>query len=277
MTRTITGLFDTYDDAAKAVRCLEDAGIPYRDISIISNSKDKRHVVSMGTTDDASEGAGVGMAVGGAIGGGAGLLAGLGVIAIPGLGPMLAAGWLAATAAGAAAGAATGGIIGALTGAGISDEDAHVYAEGVCRGGTLVVTRVEDDQYATARSILESKAVDVAARAKTYRQSGWTPFGHTAGSTPSRNPLIESNRVTGNSVYDPNGKHLGTVRRLMIDRVSGRVDHVVMAFGGIHGMGEVTQVIPWDALTYDENLGGYRTRITEDQVRGGKTRLARDR
>ena len=55
---------------------------------------------------------------------------------------MVAAGWLVATAAGAAAGGLTGGIIGALTQAGVSDEDAQVYAEGVRRGGTLVTARV---------------------------------------------------------------------------------------------------------------------------------------
>ena len=72
------------------------------------------------------------------------LLAGLGLLAIPGVGPVVAAGWLVATAAGAAAGGLTGGIVGALTQAGVSDEDAQVYAEGVRRGGTLVTARVND-------------------------------------------------------------------------------------------------------------------------------------
>jgi hypothetical protein len=66
-----------------------------------------------------------------AVGGAVGLLAGLGLLAIPGIGPVVAAGWLVSTAAGAAAGGATGGLIGALTQAGVSEEDAHVYAEGV--------------------------------------------------------------------------------------------------------------------------------------------------
>ena len=77
------------------------------------------------------------------MGGTAGLPAGLGLLAIPGLGPVVAAGWLAATAVGAAAGAATGGIVGALTEAGVSEEEAHSYAEGVRRGGTLVSARVQ--------------------------------------------------------------------------------------------------------------------------------------
>jgi hypothetical protein len=64
--------------------------------------------------------------------------------AIPGLGPVVAAGWLTATAVGAAAGAATGGIVGALTEAGVSKDDASLYAEGVRRGGTLVSARVPE-------------------------------------------------------------------------------------------------------------------------------------
>jgi hypothetical protein len=288
MTRTVTALFDSYDDAAQAVRSLEDAGIPYRDISIVSNDAGNRNIISLGTTDDATEGAGAGAAVGAALGGGAGLLAGLGLVTIPGLGPMVAAGWLAATALGAGVGATTGGIIGALTGAGLSDDDAHVYAEGLRRGGTLVTARVDDSQYAMARSILtEGKAADITARAKVYRESGWTRFGDAASGertddprrlaemtkerTTSSHPLIESDRVEGTAVYDPNGKHIGTIRCMMIDKVSGRVAYVVMSFGGFLGMGTDAHPLPWDTLKYDTNLGGYRTEITEDQVRGAPT------
>ena len=72
------------------------------------------------------------------------MLAGLGLLAIPGLGPVVAAGWLASTALGAAVGGAAGGLIGALTAAGVSKEDADIYAEGIRRGGTLVTARVPD-------------------------------------------------------------------------------------------------------------------------------------
>ena len=292
MSRTLVALFDSYDDAARTVRRLEEAGVSYRDISLIATEAGNRNLITMGTTDDASAGAGAGLAVGTALGGGAGLLAGLGIVAIPGLGPMIAAGWLAATAAGAAAGAAAGGIIGAFTGAGLSDEDAHVHAEGVRRGGTLVTARVDEEQAATAGRILgESPAVDIAARAKAYRDAGWTRFeetapaytpeqiaheramatGRTAAGIPaastSASRLISSDRVEGTSIYDPNGKHLGTVERLMIDPANGTVAYVVIAYGGLHGMGELTHPIPWDALTYDESLQGYRTTIMEDEIR----------
>jgi hypothetical protein len=84
-------------------------------------------------------------------------------------------------------------------------------------------------------------------------------------------PLIESDRVEGTSVYDPSGKHLGSIKRLMIEKISGRVAYAVMSFGGFLGMGADEHTIPWNKLDYDTSLGGYRTGITEDQVRGAPT------
>jgi hypothetical protein len=109
-----------------------------------------------------------------------GLLAGLGLLAIPGLGPVVAAGWLASMAAGAAAGAATGGIIGALTQSGISDEDAHTYAEGVRRGGTLVTARVPDADRARLDAILSQSSVDIASRRAAWQKAGWNRFDPAA-------------------------------------------------------------------------------------------------
>ena len=146
------------------MRDLEAAGVPSSDISIVSNNSDnwfskngspKRVDRDGDGVDDRAEGAGEGAGIGAAVGGAAGLLAGLGLLAIPGVGPVVAAGWLVATAAGAAAGGLTGGIIGALTQAGVSEEDAHVYAEGVRRGGTLVTARVDDRNAAQLEATLE--------------------------------------------------------------------------------------------------------------------------
>jgi hypothetical protein len=119
------------------------------------------------------------------VGGGVGLLAGLGMLAIPGVGPVVAAGWLVATAVGAAAGAAaggaTGGIIGAMTESGVPVADAHVYAEGVRRGGALVTARVADDRATAANAILQrSRSVDIGARRTAYRANGWAMFDDKA-------------------------------------------------------------------------------------------------
>jgi hypothetical protein len=84
-------------------------------------------------------------------------------------------------------------------------------------------------------------------------------------------PLIESDRVEGTTVYDPQGNDIGSVKRLMIEKISGRVAYAVMSFGGFLGMGEEEHPVPWSKLTYDTNLGGYRTDITEQQLRGAPT------
>ncbi len=182
--KTVTGLFDTYSDASAAVNALEAQGIPSDNISIVSNNGDNRHKHE-DNDNGAAEGAGTGAGIGAVVGGAGGLLTGLGIMAIPGVGPVVAAGWLAATAAGAIAGAvaggATGGLIGALTDSGVSEDDAHVYAEGVRRGGTLVTARVDDAREAEAQAILkQSNWVDPAARRQAYTEQGWTKFDHSA-------------------------------------------------------------------------------------------------
>ncbi|MCX5580495.1 general stress protein [Kaistia terrae] len=176
MTTTISGLFDTHADATAAVRDLQAFGIPHDDISVVASNVDA-DTDSSDVAVDASAGAGLGAAFGGL----GGLLAGLGIVAIPGVGPVVAAGWLIATAAGAAAGAvvggAAGGIVGALTDSGVPERDAHVYAEGVRRGGTLVTARVADDKSELARGILHNaRAVDLERRRTDYETAGWTGF-----------------------------------------------------------------------------------------------------
>lgn len=181
MSRTITRLFDDYSDAKAAVNELERLGVPHGDLSIIANNSDGEHDVSdVNAHGDVSRGASTGAALGGV----GGLLAGLGLLAIPGLGPIVAAGWLASTAAGAAiggvGGAATGSIVGALKNAGESEEDANVYSEGVRRGGTLVSARVEDSLAPEAEAVLNRRGVDAGTRGAAYRQSGWTAFDDKA-------------------------------------------------------------------------------------------------
>ena len=195
MTVTISRLYDTYAAAAEAVRSLEAAGVPHSDISIVSNNVDNWYSANSTTAqaprtgivdrdrdgrDDRAEGAETGAGIGATAGGIVGLLTGLGLLAIPGVGPVVAAGWLAATAAGAAAGGAAGGILGALTQAGTSEEDARVYAEGVRRGGTLVSARVPDADRPRLEATLDRSAVNIGERGAAWRQSGWQTFDPNA-------------------------------------------------------------------------------------------------
>ena len=142
----------------------------------------RRWIATDDGVDDRAEGAGKGAGIGAGVGGTAGLLAGLGLLAIPGLGPVVAAGWLAATAVGAAAGAATGGIVGALTEAGVSTEDAHSYAEGVRRGGTLVSARVAEAERSRLETMLNESAINLRDRSAAWQKAGWKSFD--TGSKP---------------------------------------------------------------------------------------------
>lgn len=192
--RTITRLFDHYSDGLDAIRSLENDGYHTHDISLISNNVDEWHTAGRSTDaakhendhgNKAGEGAATGAGLGAAVGGGAGLLAGLGMLAIPGVGPVVAAGWLAATAAGAVGGAvaggATGGLIGGLTKDGESEEDAHVYAEGVRRGGSLVSVRVADERAQDVEAVLERHGGVIAERrGSAYRSEGWERFDPSA-------------------------------------------------------------------------------------------------
>jgi hypothetical protein len=80
-------------------------------------------------------------------------------------------------------------------------------------------------------------------------------------------PVIESDRVEGTAVYDRNNAQIGTIKRLIIEKISGRVLYVDVSFGGLFGMGAHHHTIPWDKLTYDTELEGYHTDVTEEQLR----------
>jgi hypothetical protein len=80
--------------------------------------------------------------------------------------------------------------------------------------------------------------------------------------------LIASDKVEGTAVYGPDREKIGSVDNLMIDKRSGRVAYAVLSFGGFLGMGTEHYPLPWSVLRYDENLGGYMTNITKDQLNG---------
>jgi hypothetical protein len=78
--------------------------------------------------------------------------------------------------------------------------------------------------------------------------------------------LIGSDKVEGTAVYGADNAKIGTIERVMIDKMSGKVADAVMSFGGFLGMGEDHYPVPWSMLNYDTNLGGYRVDLTRDQL-----------
>jgi heat induced stress protein YflT len=179
--KTVVGLFEYYQDAERAVNELNNRGFGKTDISVAARDRALQDQVIGSKEQAVAESAGAGAIGGTAVGGIAGLLVGIGALTIPGIGPVLAAGPLAAaigsTLAGAGIGAAAGGLIGALVGLGIPEEDAHFYAEGVKRGGVLVTVRTSDDRAHEALRILrDANATDVNARRDEWTKAGWNRF-----------------------------------------------------------------------------------------------------
>jgi hypothetical protein len=80
--------------------------------------------------------------------------------------------------------------------------------------------------------------------------------------------LIGSDKVEGTAVYGADDQKIGSIERVMIDKVSGRVSYAVLSFGGFLGIGDDHYPLPWQSLKYDTSVGGYRTGVTEDQLKG---------
>lgn len=188
-TTTITALYDRTEDAQKALRQLQKMDISRDDISLIASdaagkySRDNGHDNGrdLSTDNDTAEGAVAGATVGGL----GGLVVGIAALAIPGIGPVLAAGPLAsaliAGGIGAGVGAVTGGVVGALTDLGVSKEKAGYYAEGVRRGGTLLTAHVPSNMSNQVMTVLNRhNAVDVEERASHWRESGWQEYDPNA-------------------------------------------------------------------------------------------------
>ena len=78
--------------------------------------------------------------------------------------------------------------------------------------------------------------------------------------------LVASDKVEGTTVYSPDGENIGTIHNFMVDKWSGKVSYVVMSFGGFLGIGERYHPLPWDTLTYNQEMGGYLVNVTRDQL-----------
>ncbi len=231
MARIVAGLYDTFDEAQQAVKALVDSGFDRENISMIANNatgeletEGVQDYSKEGVTYDSAvadnqaragmdnetraaphEGAAVGAGVGAGIGAVGGLLLGLGALAIPGIGPVLAAGPILGTLAGAGVGGATGGVIGALVDAGVPEEQAHQYAEGIRRGGTLVTLRTSDDRAEQAADIMNRfDPINVERRTKDWQhEDKWEGFDEKAKPftgdqiNEMRIPIIEEKMKVG--------------------------------------------------------------------------------
>jgi hypothetical protein len=149
-SHTVAGVFNNPSDAEKALNALKDAGFTPDQVSVVA--KDTRETQTMVERSDMAgaetSGVAAGAFLGGVTGGIAGWLVGIGALAIPGIGPIVAAGAIATTLGGAAVGAVAGGLLGALVGAGIPEDDARTYETHVSEGRILITVQATNGQQA---------------------------------------------------------------------------------------------------------------------------------
>lgn len=157
MKKAVIGIVDSTAQAEIAVNELQRVGgIPTQDISVVLPDRRESHGFATEHHTKAPEGAVLGSSAGGILGGTLGLLAGIGTLAIPGIGPLIAAGPLLATLSGVAAGAAVGGISGALVGMGIPESEARSYEGRLRAGDVLIAVHTESQaEQRAARDILD--------------------------------------------------------------------------------------------------------------------------
>lgn len=167
MAGTVIRSYDDYERALTVVGSLEAAGVPPDAISILGRRM-----------DTLEQSTGQGFEAGMVVGTGLGLLGALISLPIPGVGPVLAAGWLlAGTTLGGVAGAAAGSLVSALVSTGVEESEAHVLAETVRRGGAIVAVRTSDDQIAVAEAVMAGgKPLDPTRAREAYESEGWTHF-----------------------------------------------------------------------------------------------------
>ena len=175
--RTVVGVFTGPSEAERTLNGLKDAGFTPEQVSVVAKDTQKNRDLVEGSGMQGAEttGAGTGALLGGIGGGILGWLVGIGALAIPGIGPIVAAGAIATTLGGAAVGAAAGGLIGALAGAGVPEEEARGYEDSVRQGRILLtINAASDEQAERARSIFDQHG---GADVRAYGVGGTTTTG----------------------------------------------------------------------------------------------------
>lgn len=158
---SVFGIVKSHSQAEQIVQDLQDAGFPASEISILLPDNEGKHDIGHVKATKAPEGATTGAATGGVTGGVLGLLAGIGALAIPGVGPFIAAGPIMAALSGAAIGATSGGIVGALIGMGIPEIEAKRYEDKLKSGNYLIAIHVRDgDEKDRAKQIFRNAGAE---------------------------------------------------------------------------------------------------------------------
>jgi hypothetical protein len=208
---TVVALFADQSAAERGIQALKAAGFAEPQIGVAVRDRQQQQEITEGTGTKAAEDAAAGAMGGGMVGGVIGLLAGVGALVIPGVGPIIAAGTLASILTGAGIGAAAGGLIGALAGMGVPHEDAKHFERGFQEGGVLVTVDAGEDAALAREALIQSDA-DLGPAHATMRTSG-AAASHEADRLEMREETGESWR--GNERrYREDAEYAGPERRL---------------------------------------------------------------
>jgi len=260
--QTLVALYHDFDDAQHAVDALVRGGVDRTKISLVANNTTGEYSDYVSNTDydtedavNAEQGAAFGAASGGIIG----ALAGLGALAIPGIGPVIAAGPLIAAltggAVGALAGAPTGGLVAGLIKTHHMDaEDAELYAEGVRRGDALLTVQVEDADVSRTRDMLNQyNPTDVHGEASNWRSEGWSKFDETTTPKPEDVQTYRSSRATTSTTPTTRTEAGKTVLPVVEERLD--VSKREVEKGKVHVYTEVTEKpVSTDVSLRQENV-----------------------
>jgi hypothetical protein len=168
--QTVAALFRDRVDAERAINELRRSGFDPQRVSVMARDRERARDVAGDTGADTGTGAATGAGVGALLGGAAGWLAGIGALAIPGIGPIVAAGPIAAALGGAGIGAVAGGLVGALTGWGFSEDEARGYEDRVREGDILLAAEIPDGESTTAAEEVMRRAGGSQVATREWRR-----------------------------------------------------------------------------------------------------------
>jgi uncharacterized protein (TIGR02271 family) len=218
---TVVGVFEDREDARRAIEALKDDGFTADSISVLAPDKQATEAIAEDTGTHAGAGAATGALAGGILGGLGGWLVGIGALAIPGVGPFIAAGAFATAIGGAAIGAGVGAIAGALVGMGVPEEHAKYY-EGEAKAGKTLVTVRADTRYDDAQRILRDfGAYDVESRDRPVAtgnpliQTGARPMAASKDTMQLREEELVANKQTVETGHVQVGKEVVTEQRTL--------------------------------------------------------------
>jgi hypothetical protein len=208
MSKAVFALARDREHASRIVDQLKTAGFSNQDISVLMSEKSSSRDFAHEKETKAPEGAVTGAVTGGALGGVLGWLAGIGALAIPGVGPLIAAGPIMAALSGAAVGAATGGIAGALIGMGMPEYEAKRYESSIKEGKVLISVHSENaEETKRAKEIFErAGAEDISTggeeKVPKDKRERTERVATTTTRTTETRPATETTRDYGKNAGD---------------------------------------------------------------------------